>query len=353
MIWGLLLSAQAEGSGLLHPDRKGHIMKIGTIGTGGIVEWMMAEALRTDGMEWGAVCSRREATGRALADRFGVPRVYTDLDAMLADGELDFIYVASPNSLHYAQARRALLAGKNVICEKPFAPTRAQAEELAALAQEKRLFLFEGITTMFLPNFALIREKLAEIGRVRQVSCTYCQYSSKYDAFCAGETPNVFNPAFAGGALMDINLYNLYFAYGLFGNPQKLAYHAHRHPNGIDTSGVLVMEYPDFVCQCTGAKDCQGENGAAILGEKGRILLHGSANMCPRVTVVTQDGGQAFDLQNGETAWYHEMQGIAKLVAAGDYRACWKRLEDTVAVVGLLEQARRSAGIVFPGIDAV
>ena len=107
-------------------------MKIGTIGTGGIVEWMMAEALRTDGMEWGAVCSRREATGRALADRFGVPRVYTDLDAMLADGELDFIYVASPNSLHYAQARRALLAGKNVICEKPFAPTRAQAEELAA-----------------------------------------------------------------------------------------------------------------------------------------------------------------------------------------------------------------------------
>ena len=73
-------------------------MKIGTIGTGGIVEWVMAEALRTDGMEWGAVCSRREATGRALADRFGVPRVYTDLDAMLADGELDFIYVASPNS---------------------------------------------------------------------------------------------------------------------------------------------------------------------------------------------------------------------------------------------------------------
>ncbi|HIV96524.1 MAG TPA: Gfo/Idh/MocA family oxidoreductase [Candidatus Agathobaculum stercoravium] len=133
-------------------------MKIGTIGTGGIVEWVMAEAQRTDGMEWGAVCSRREATGRALADRFGVPRVYTDLDAMLADGELDFIYVASPNSLHYAQARRALLAGKNVICEKPFAPTRAQAEELAALAQEKRLFLFEGITTMFLPNFALIRK---------------------------------------------------------------------------------------------------------------------------------------------------------------------------------------------------
>lgn len=251
-------------------------MKIGTIGTGSIVSWVMTEALRADGMEWGAVCSRREETGRALADRFGVAKVYTDLDAMLADEALDFIYVASPNSLHYAQTRRALLAGKNVICEKPFAPTRAQAEELAALAQEKGLFLFEGITTMYLPHLALIREKLAEIGPVRQAACTFCQYSSKYDALCAGETPNVFNPAFAGGALMDINLYNLYFAYGLFGVPEKLSYHAHKYANGIDTSGVLVLEYPDFVCQCTGAKDCQGDNciRRSKRAAKPRMMVH-------------------------------------------------------------------------------
>ena len=325
-------------------------MKIGTIGTGSIVSWVMTEALRTDGMEWGAVCSRRAETGRALAERFGVAKVYTDLDAMLADEALDFIYIASPNSLHYAQTRRALLAGKNVICEKPFAPTRAQAEELAALAQEKGLFLFEGITTMYLPHLALIREKLAEIGPVRQAACTFCQYSSKYDALRAGETPNVFNPAFAGGALMDINLYNLYFAYGLFGVPEKLSYHAHKHANGIDTSGVLVLEYPDFVCQCTGAKDCQGDNGAVILGEKGRIRVDGPASMCSRVTVVTADGEQAFDLQNGEPAWYFEMQGIAERVAAGDYADCYRRLADTVEVAGLLERARQDAGIVFPGI---
>ena len=87
--------------------------------------------------------------------------------------------------------------------------------------------------------------------------------SAFYDALRAGGLPNVFNPAFAGGALMDINLYNLYFAYGLFGVPEKLSYHAHKHANGIDTSGVLVLEYPDFVCQCTGAKDCQGAKRAA------------------------------------------------------------------------------------------
>ena len=128
-------------------------MKIGTIGTGSIVTWVMTEAMRTEGVEYRAVYSRKEESGRALAGRFGVQKVYTDLDAMLADETIDFIYVASPNSLHYEQARRALLAGKNVICEKPFAPTRAQAAELAALAQQKQRFLFEGITTAFLPPF--------------------------------------------------------------------------------------------------------------------------------------------------------------------------------------------------------
>ena len=71
---------------------------------------------------------------------------------------------------------------------------------------------------------------------------------------------------------MDLNLYNLHFVYGLFGSPARLAYHAHKHPNGIDTSGVLVLAYPDFVCQCTAAKNCRGDNGVSILGEKGWIL---------------------------------------------------------------------------------
>ena len=219
-------------------------MKIGTIGTGNIVTWVMTEAVRVTGVTYEAVCSRKEETGRALAERFGVGKVYTKLEDMLADPEIDWVYVASPNSLHYAQTKAALESGKHVICEKPFAPTRAQAEELAALAEKKGLFLFEGITTLFLPHFARIREKLAEIGPVRQVSCTFCQYSSKYDALKAGQTPNVFNPAFAGGALMDINLYNLYFVYGLFGMPEELAYHARRHENGIDLGGVAVLEYP-------------------------------------------------------------------------------------------------------------
>lgn len=326
-------------------------MKIGTIGTGNIVTWVMTEAVRVAGVTYEAVCSRKEETGRALAERFGVQKVYTALADMLADPEIDWVYVASPNSLHYAQTKAALEGGKHVICEKPFAPTRAQAEELAALAEDKGLFLLEGITTLFLPHFARIREKLPEIGPVRQVSCTFCQYSSKYNALKAGQTPNVFNPAFAGGALMDINLYNLYFVYGLFGMPEKLTYRARRHENGIDLGGVAVLEYPGFVAQCTGAKDCQSDNGAHIIGEKGFIRVENPVSMCTRVTVVTDAGEQVFDEQQGETAWYWEMQGIAGLVAADDRADCRRRMAQSADVMELLERARQDAGIVFPDID--
>lgn len=326
-------------------------MKIGTIGTGNIVTWVMTEAVRTAGVTYEAIYSRGEATGRALAERFGVSKVYTKLEDMLADPAVDWVYVASPNSLHYAQTKAALESGKHVICEKPFTPTRAQAEELAALAERKGLFLLEGITTLFQPHFARIRENLSKIGPVRQVSCTFCQYSSKFDALMAGQTPNVFNPAFAGGALMDINLYNLYFVYGLFGMPETLHYYPRRHANGVDLGGVAVLEYPGFVCECTGAKDCKGENGAHIIGEKGFIRVENPVSMCTRVTVVTDEGEQVFDEQQGETAWYWEMQGIAGLVAADDRADCRRRMEKTIQMMELLERARQDAGIVFPGID--
>lgn len=326
-------------------------MNIGTIGTGNIVTWVMTEAVRVQDVTYEAVYSRGEATGRALAERFGVRKVYTALGDMLADPAVDWVYVASPNSLHYAQTKAALEAGKHVICEKPFAPTRAQAEELAALAEDKGLFLFEGITTLFLPHFARICETLPAIGPVRQVSCSFCQYSSKYDALKAGQTPNVFNPAFAGGALMDINLYNLYFVYGLFGMPKTVHYHARRHANGIDLGGVAVLEYPGCIAACTGAKDCQGENGAQIIGEKGRILVENPVSMCTRVTVVTDAGEQVFDEQQGENAWYWEMQGIAALVRAGDWAECRRRMAKTVEMAALLERARQDAGITFPDAE--
>ena len=222
-------------------------MKLCAIGTGAISKSMIPEFHRSSVLECVAVCSRGEETGKAIAEQFGLEKVYTSLDAMLADPEIEMVYIGSPNAIHYSQTKAALRAGKHVLCEKPFAPTEEEAAELIALAKEKKLFLFEAITTAHHPHYAVVKEKLPLLGRIKLVMATFCQFSSRYPALLAGKVSPVLDPAYKGGALMDINLYNIHFTVGLFGAPENIRYRANLHSNGVDTSGVLTMEYPDFL----------------------------------------------------------------------------------------------------------
>lgn len=321
-------------------------MNIGTVGTGNIVETILENVQKVEGISCEAVYSRKEETGRKLADKFQIQKVYTDYDAMCQDESIDFIYIASPNSLHYEQAKKALEYGKNVICEKPFTPYLSQAKELVAIAREKQLFLFEGITTMFQPNYQLVKEHLTSLGSMKMVLCTFCQYSSKYDAFMKGELPNVFNPAFAGGALMDINLYNIYFIVGLFGKPEKVEYFAGKHENGIDTHGILILQYPNLICECTGAKDSWCENNVQLLGDKGYIRITPGSSNCQEIRIV-QKGAEDICVRQEETPWFYEIEGLVKLVEKKDYEECYKRLAKTLEIVEVLEQARKSASLPF------
>lgn len=321
-------------------------MNIGIVGTGSIAHAMAAEFQRAGTFPCTAVCSRREASGQAMAKEFGIPSVYTDFSRMLADPAVEMVYIALPNSLHYTYAKAALAAGKHVLCEKPFVPTAAQADELIRLAAERRLFLFEAITTAYHPNYALVREHLAGIGPVKAVSCTFCQYSSRYDSLLAGQTPPVFDPGFCGGALMDLNLYNVHFVVGLFGEPEKVHYYPNRHPNGVDTSGILVLEYPGFVCQCTGAKDSAASNSAQIIGSGGSILVEPGSSNCRKLTVFPR-GGAPYRKELPESPWYYEVKGISRILAMEDRAACYEGLRQTRRVVSVLEAARQDARLGF------
>ncbi len=317
-------------------------MNVCAIGTGAITRSMLKEFARSDVLHCTAIYSRREETGRKMAEEFGIETVYTSLETMLAAPEIDLVYVASPNSLHYEQTKAALLAGKHVLCEKPFAPTLAQAQELVALAKERGVFLFEAITTAHHPHYALVRQKLPELGKLKMVMCTFCQYSSRYPALLAGNVSPVLDPKFCGGALMDINLYNIHFVVGLFGAPKSVRYFPNLHSNGVDTSGMLVLEYPGFLCQCIGAKDCAANNGVQIVGEDGLIQVTPGSSNCQSVEIALR--GQAPQIAKlEENPWYYEVQDIGSLIAEENYDACYAALETTCNVVSVLEQARKYA----------
>ena len=324
-------------------------LRLGTIGSGSIVHTILDNVKAVDGIRLTTVYSRTEEKGRQLAAEYGADRVYTDLDAFLGDPEMNVVYIASPNLLHYEQAKKALLAGKHVICEKPFCTKAEQARELTALAKEKKLFLADAVPTAYLPNLEVLKRELAKVGRVKLVLGNYSQYSSRYDLVLKGEVPNVFNPKYAGGCLMDINFYNVYLSTALFGKPLASVYYPNRYGELADTSGVLVMQYDGFVSSLAGAKDTWGVNYFQIEGEKGHIYIRDGSNGIAEVRVVTKDSEETFNLQENPEWRFYEVQKLTEYMLSGDYEAVYGRLDVMIDVIEILEDARKKAGILFPG----
>lgn len=324
-------------------------IRLGTIGSGRIVHEMLDNVKITEGIRLAAVYARREEKGQLLAGKYGVNRVYTDMDKFLCDEDVNTVYIATPNLLHYEQAKKALLAGKNVICEKPFCTKAEQARELMALARERQLYLVDAVPTAFLPNLDILKRELAKVGRVKLVQANYSQYSSRYDQLLKGEVTNIFDPAYGGGCLMDINFYNVYLNIALFGKPQKAVYYPNRYGDLADTSGIMVMQYDGFVSESAGAKDTWGVNFFQIEGEQGYIYVRDGSNGIAEVRVVTKTSEETFNMQDNPNRWFYEVQKLTELLLKDDQDAIDQRLAVMLDVVGVLEEARKKAGILFPG----
>ncbi|QKS70028.1 Gfo/Idh/MocA family oxidoreductase [Paenalkalicoccus suaedae] len=323
-------------------------MNIGTIGTGFIVDRFIEASHNVPHMNVTASFSRQEETAKSFTHKHNIASYYTDIEALLGDTSIDAIYVASPNSLHYTYTVQALEHGKHVFCEKPFTSNSREAQHVIELAKERNLFLFEAITTIHLPNYALIREHIASLGPIRLVQANYSQYSSRYDKFLAGETPNVFSPHYSGGALQDINVYNLHFVIGLFGKPESVTYAANVQRD-IDTSGIALLTYDGYVASCAGAKDTASDGFVYMQGEKGFIHVVQGANGCREVVIKVGNSESRLNAQTEDNVLYYEIAAWQKLMANNDFDACYKLLDHSLHVMQTLEKARASAGVRFEG----
>ena len=327
------------------------MIHVATIGSGVIVDRMIQAIESTENMKVQAVYSRTAKKAQEFATKHNVPSYYEDMDAMLSDSQIHAVYVASPNSLHYEQSKKALLAGKHVICEKPFCSTVEQAKELFELAQQKGVFIFEAITNIHTPNFKRIQKSLPRCGEVKLVQCNFSQFSSKYIAYKNHEQRNVFDLEFDGGALMDINVYNLHFVVGLFGKPLSCQYIANVGYNGVDTSGVVILKYENMMAICTGAKDCSSPNCAYIQGDEGTIRMdRASIGVCshvdfilPKGDVIGKKDTSSFEELGIEQEFHmnYECQDFAYVIENKDVEKYEQWKQQTLIVVDLLESCKK------------
>ncbi|MDZ5588656.1 Gfo/Idh/MocA family protein [Enterococcus cecorum] len=321
-------------------------MKLAVLGTGKIVQEFLPMIQQVTDVELVALLSTPRSLDKAkeMQAQYQVQEVYTDYETLLGNATIDTVYVALPNHLHYQYTKAALLQGKNVICEKPFTLNAQQLQELIQIATEKRLILLEAITNQYLNNFLQIKKDLAQLGKIKIVECNYSQYSSRYDSFKEGKILPAFDPQKGGGALMDINIYNIHFVVGLFGKPEKVQYLANIERD-IDTSGILVLDYGAFKAVCIGAKDSTAQIRSVIQGTDGSIEVLGATNEMPRYERRSKTEIEAVNANLDKHRMYQEFEKFTEVIDQKDLAFALEQLNHSLTVMQVVDQALESANL--------
>lgn len=331
------------------------MINLGIIGTNWISNQFVQAAESTGDYQCVSVFSRKKESGESfvasLTHSEGID-VYTDMEAFLSDSDLDTVYIASPNSLHYEQSKKCLLHGKNVIVEKPACTHSSQIEELLTIANKAHLFYFEAARNVHEHNFRKVAKMLPHPSKIEGANFTYMKYSSRYDAVLKGEEPNIFSLKFAGGALMDLGIYLVYAACGWFGKPDSATYTYQKVATGVDGNGTIILRYPNFDVTMMTGKTMDSFLPSEIYIEDRTIRLDAvnyiqSIDVWDRVTDVTTP----FETHHEENPMREEASNFAAVMLNPDdpkalnvYKS-WCEL--TLIVHQVMDMLREDANITY------
>lgn len=343
-------------------------MKLAFIGTGKIINDALFAVSTIKSIEKTAIFARPHSKekGKKIAADNGIIEVYTDYDKLLEESDADAVYIGLINSAHYEYAKRAVLKGKHVILEKPLTGFADEAKELRELANKNDVFVLEAVTVLHNGVIDEMKKNAAKLGKIKMFLANYSQYSSAYDAYLAGNPSHAFLKEYYGGALYDIDVYNIHYCVSLFGEPTAVQYYPNFGYNGIDVSGTLVMQYDGFSAVCTCAKDSDSPGYVSVQGEKGYMHLAGKPNTADTLNTVYLDETKSatgerdaagsiirpqVKLQYTAEKYPHRMTqeftDFAEIIDKHLSEKAAALMDESVAVVNTLERARLSAGIEF------
>lgn len=319
-------------------------MKLGIVGSGKIVHDFLTTTDKVTGLKLTAISTtpRSQHIAQDLAQQYAIADVFSDNEQLYQDQNVDTVYVAVPNFLHYEVVKKAVMNGKNVICEKPYVSTVKEAEELKQLADEHNVIIVEAITNIHLKNYQAIKQAIAKIAPVHIVALNYTQYSSRYDDFLQGKIAPVFDPAKDGGTLMDLNIYNIHLAVGLFGKPEAVQYYPVIQQK-VDTSGILNLSYPEMQATLIAAKDCYTTPRSFIEGENGTITFDGSTGALNNYTIESKNGQtDRFELNQFQHRMASEFNDFVQIIDSHDTKTANKLYDHSTAVIDVLAKAKAS-----------
>ncbi|MEV4738051.1 MULTISPECIES: Gfo/Idh/MocA family protein [unclassified Microbacterium] len=321
-------------------------LRWGILATGFIAE-TFASDLRTAGFDLVAVGSRSQESADAFAQRFDIPRAHASYEALVADPEVDIVYVSTPHPMHHENAKLALEAGKHVLVEKAFTVNRAEAEDLQRLATERGLLAMEAMWTRYLPHMVRIREIIAEgtLGEIRAVSADHTQKlptdpEHRLNALELG-----------GGALLDLGIYPISFIWDVLGAPQTITAVARLIETGADSEVATIMTHEGgAISTSLSSSRAAGPDVASIIGTDARIDIDRVWYTPTSFRVVLPDGTVTEEYVSDVAGRGMEYQAWAaeRLVRDGLLEGDILPLAESVAIMGTLDEIRAQIGVRYP-----
>ncbi|WP_285727313.1 Gfo/Idh/MocA family protein [Psychromicrobium xiongbiense] len=329
----------------------------GVVATGGIAHTVTRDLALLEDATLQAVSSRSAESARAFAEEFGVTRWYADdagvsgYQALCADPAVDVVYVATPHGQHYEVAKAALEAGKHVLCEKALTLNARQAEELVALAGERGLFLMEAMWARFVPGIQRALEIIREgtIGQVQWVRADL--------GFPAPVDPasRIWAPEAGGGALLDLTVYPLLWAWGTLGAPESLHAVGGLTPWGVDTQNAITLGYPGGAfAQLQSSLVSQSPRVASVCGSLGFVETIDSVNNPSQIRVCADWNGTDWGLDRIEefevygSGYTYELREVTRCIQQGLTESPTMPWQDSVDIMRLFDGVRAQLGVSYP-----
>jgi predicted dehydrogenase len=323
----------------------------GIVGPGRIAENLVKDFAVVDGARPVAVASRSIDRAQAFAARHGLDRAYGSYAEILADPDVDVLYVATPHPQHHAIALGAVEAGKALLIEKTFTATAAGAQEIVDAAGAAGVFVMEAMWTRFQPAIVAVRDLIADgaIGEVRSVQADL-GVAKEYDP-----TDRMFDLALGGGALLDVGVYVVSFAQMLLGTPDTVTAAGSRFANGADAEAGLLLSWDDGrTATLTISLRCPLPGAARVFGTEGWIDVLPRFHH-PETIVLHRDGAEPETITRPPLGqgYAHELIEVTECVRAGRSESAVMPLADTLAVQTLLGEAAEQLGVRYVEDPAV
>ena len=323
-------------------------MRVGYIGAGNISGQMAETIARMSEVENYAVAARDPERAREFAERWGFSRAYGSYEELLADPDVDLVYVALPHSHHHRWTIAALEAGHHVLCEKAFAANERQAREMIECARERGLLLAEAIWTRYMPSRKMIDEIVSsgEIGEVTTVAANL--------GYRADGNARMTDPALAGGALLDLTVYPLNFASMVLGNGiRRIVASMVPAATGVDGQDNVMIEYESGqMASLFSTMYAMTDREGQILGTKGFVTVENINN--PQVIRVYASDGLTRELTREIavpeqiTGYEYELLSCKRAIEAGALECPEMPHAETLELMHQMDEIRRQFGVVFP-----